>query len=41
MIPSGGWGMAKLRVGLLFGGGDDATLVNRIEHVFAALDVGV
>lgn len=28
-------------VGLLFGGSDDTTLVNRVEHVFAALDVGL
>jgi hypothetical protein len=28
-------------VGLLFGGSDDTTLANRIEHVFSALDVGL
>jgi hypothetical protein len=28
-------------VGLLFGGGEDATLLNRIEHVLAALDVEI
>ena len=28
-------------VGLLFAGSDNTTLINRIEHVFAALGVGL